>query len=98
MKSGYSRIVSVDLKNKTGKVIDIFPNPAPGNLMHINFYNSAGSSANIQVYDNSGRLRINKNVIIQNNSIDLVHKLPPGSYTIKVTTADINVSSKIVIK
>ena len=96
-KFEYSKIVSADFKNRMGKV-EIFPNPVSGNLVRINFNDPAGSSALVQVYDNSGRLRMNKNVSIQNNSIELVHKLPPGSYTLKITTPTINESSKIVIK
>lgn len=77
----------------------IYPNPAKENI-HLSFYLAKATSVSIRLFDNQGRVILNKELGttygMQNHSLD-VSQLPAGIYHLMVQTGEGNVVRQLVI-
>ena len=77
--------------------MDIFPNPASGNVFNINITGTIRGTIDVQIFDMNGRLHLQQK-FNSNNNIIVNHKLPSGTYMIKITGEGLEESKKLVIK
>ncbi|MBK6266182.1 DUF11 domain-containing protein [Marivirga sp. S37H4] len=82
-KYSYSPVVVIQFKEKAGN-ISLFPNPVK-NTLNIVFEEGNISKAQIQLFDNMGRMVINQAHTVENNRLSVdVSGLSAGSYQLKV--------------
>ncbi len=82
----YSSIVIVKMDIETA-AMDIFPNPARGQV-NINLNNTTGHNNSLSVFDMTGKPVINQMQMTGNATKLDIAGLQPGSYIVKVVTAD----------
>ncbi|MGB2703687.1 MAG: T9SS type A sorting domain-containing protein, partial [Chitinophagaceae bacterium] len=95
-RTSYSEIEKVKINGLAGGV-DIFPNPASGNVFNINITGTIRGTIDVQIFDMNGRLHLQQK-FNSNNNIIVNHKLPSGTYMIKITGEGLEESKKLVIK
>jgi hypothetical protein len=78
--------------------IGIYPNPATDYIM-LNFNNADVKDLNIQLFNTSGDVVLNQNIVVDNGSyrLDLNQKPKPGCYFMKLSGSGVNQTSKVVI-
>jgi len=68
--------------------IKLYPNPAMGNMINIEIENPAGDSADVMMYDITGRLIKRQTLTVNNGVIQLpINELASGQYYVSISHA-----------
>jgi Secretion system C-terminal sorting domain len=95
----YSNIIT--LKSKEAQSITILPNPV-NDFANIEIVMNKTTTSDISLYDQTGRLvyTIHKQLLNGHNLVSLKHLsvIPEGVYSLKVTTPDVVITEKLIIR
>ncbi len=95
-KFNYSPIEKVKILDKNNS-FDIFPNPPASSEFRIDLLKHVPGNINVAVFDVSGSLRLQQQYST-NHAITVIHHLPAGLYTVKVTGKDLSAAKKLVVQ
>jgi hypothetical protein len=86
-KAAYSKVVQLDVLAAGSPAIRVYPNPST-DYATLGIQASRASAAEIQLYDGNGRLCRSQQIYLARGSnqysLDGLHKLPAGLYTVRV--------------
>jgi hypothetical protein len=100
-KTSVSPIVSVEFKKEKSNEVKIFPNPSNG-ILSVDFNNTDNfSDISLQIYDITGRMVLDKNILLNDNNkqvqIDL-NAVSKGEYFIFYSASNISKFQKFLIQ
>jgi hypothetical protein len=94
-RTGYSKVITVELKND--KDVIIWPNPATDQIRIVNNGRGADFYAKAQIFDLSGTMRAEKKLQSGINTI-AVNELPPGHYLVRIESNNGAINKQKFIK
>lgn len=95
-KFNYSPIERVKISD-TDNSFDIFPNPPTGHEFKIDLLKNVPGNIDVAVFDAGGSLRLQQQYGT-NGIITVIHNLPAGIYTVKITGKEFGASKMLVIQ
>ena len=94
-RTGYSKIITVELKSN--KDVIIWPNPATDQIRIVNSSTGKDLYTNAKIFDLSGRMRVEKKLQPDINTIG-ISELPTGTYLVRIESNDGAIHNQKFIK
>ncbi len=95
-KFNYSPIERVKISDRDNS-FDIFPNPPAGREFKIDLLKHVPGNIDVMVFDAAGSLRLQQRYST-NSMVTVLHNLPAGIYTVKVSGKEFSAAKKLVIQ
>lgn len=100
-KFEYSEIQSVQLESSFEEIFTIYPNPSTRENIVLEFSSKDKSNLSIEIYDTSGKLRFNKNQMIEEGE-NIIHlnlgSIGKGYYVVRLRNNKSSYFQKIIIE